>query len=58
MQVPFSAAEPDYLYDTGYAVESIFTEPPGNDQTWQLTFSLIGSILVPLAVWLWLKEQR
>lgn len=27
MQVPFSHGEPDYLYDTGYAVEEIFQEP-------------------------------
>lgn len=27
MQVPFSMSEPDYLYDTGYAVESVFQEP-------------------------------
>ncbi len=27
MQVPFSQGEPDYLYDTGHAVEEIFQEP-------------------------------
>ena len=27
MQVPFSMSEPDYLYDTGYAVEDVFQEP-------------------------------
>ncbi len=27
MQVPFSQGEPDYLYDTGYAVEEVFQEP-------------------------------
>jgi len=26
-QVPFSQGEPDYLYDTGYAVEDVFQEP-------------------------------
>ena len=26
-QVPFSMSEPDYLYDTGYAVEQVFKEP-------------------------------
>ncbi|MES2596281.1 MAG: hypothetical protein V4662_13135 [Verrucomicrobiota bacterium] len=26
-QVPFTMGEPDYLYDTGYAVEDIFQEP-------------------------------
>lgn len=58
MQVPFSAAEPDYLYDTGYAVESVFTEPPRNDQTWRLVGSLIGIVLLLLAGRLWLKKQR
>ena len=58
MQVPFSAAEPDYLYDTGYAVESVFTEPPRNDQTWRLAGSLIGLVLLLLAGRLWLKKQR
>ena len=28
MQVPFSPFEPDYLYDTGYAVEGIFAGLP------------------------------
>lgn len=27
LQVPFSMSEPDYLYDTGYAVEDVFQEP-------------------------------
>ncbi|MFM2179502.1 MAG: hypothetical protein RL015_3600 [Verrucomicrobiota bacterium] len=58
MQVPFSAAEPDYLYDTGYAVESVFTEAPRNDQTWRLAGSLIGLVLLLLAGGLWLKKQR
>ena len=26
-QVPFTMSEPDYLYDTGYAVEDVFQEP-------------------------------
>lgn len=26
-QVPFTVSEPDYLYDTGYAVEDVFQEP-------------------------------
>ncbi|MCX6856761.1 MAG: hypothetical protein NTV80_17870 [Verrucomicrobia bacterium] len=30
-QVPFSQGEPDYLYDTGYAVEDVFQEPVVKD---------------------------
>lgn len=28
MQVPFSQAEPDYLYDTGFGTDEIFKTPP------------------------------
>lgn len=31
MQVPFSMSEPDYLYDTGYAVEQVFQKPVVKD---------------------------
>jgi len=53
-QVPFSQSAPDYLYDTGYAVEDVFQEPvkeavTSNDQapglpTWRVT--LISLLLV------------
>jgi len=33
MQVPFSPAEPDYRYDTGFAVEEIFQEPVADKHT-------------------------
>lgn len=42
-QVPFSMNEPDYLYDTGFAVEEVFKEPSsavpmpaGTRVTWKL----------------------
>ena len=45
-QVPFSMNEPDYLYDTGFAVEDVFKAPPppassmpvtgGTPVTWKL----------------------
>jgi hypothetical protein len=34
-QVPFSQNEPDYLYDTGYAVEALFQEPVKTDNPHQ-----------------------
>ena len=53
-QVPFSQGEPDYLYDTGYAVEDVFQEPvkeavtsngrAPNLPTWAV--ALIGLFLV------------
>lgn len=62
-QVLFSAAEPDYLYDTGYAVESIFTEPKAADVKPRPfgigTWVGIGAGLILLLVGgLWLKKQR
>jgi len=65
-QVPFSQGEPDYLYDTGYAVEDVFQEPvkeavKSNDRapdlpTWAVT--LISLLLVLGLFWaviLWKK---
>jgi hypothetical protein len=65
-QVPFSQGEPDYLYDTGYAVEDVFQKPvkeavKSNDRapdlpTWAVT--LIGLLLVLGLFWaviLWKK---
>lgn len=62
-QVLFSAAEPDYLYDTGYAVESIFTKPKAADPRPRPfgigTWVGIGVGLILLLVGgLWLKKQR
>ncbi len=53
MQVPFTMNEPDYLYDTGYAVEEVFKEEKKTlpDQPWwmpyvsQLFILLICSLL-------------
>ena len=53
-QVPFTQSEPDYLYDTGYAVEDIFQEPmksaaKGDAQvSWLLPWveALVGFIVV------------
>jgi hypothetical protein len=55
-QVPFSMSEPDYLYDTGYAVESVFQEPTESPdwQRWAL-----GAVLCfrTLASW-WRYRKR
>jgi hypothetical protein len=49
-QVPFSLSEPDYLYDTGYAVESVFQEPAKSHdwRPWAMGTSLC---LVALGAW-------
>lgn len=53
-QVPFSQGEPDYLYDTGYAVEDVFQEPvkiaksPGFNKWW--LFGLLP--LIALIYWI------
>lgn len=56
MQVPFSMSEPDYLYDTGYAVESVFQEPAKSPNwlSWAMGAALC---LVPLAAW-WRYRKR
>ncbi len=56
-QVPFSQGEPDYLYDTGYAVEDVFQEPvkitksPGFNRWW-----LFG--LLPLMALIYWVQRR
>ncbi|MEQ1750927.1 MAG: hypothetical protein ABL974_15975 [Prosthecobacter sp.] len=51
MQVPFSVSEPDYLYDTGYAVEAVFQEVaalPVSDRGWVLWVAAAGIGLTAL----------
>ena len=63
LHVPFSANQPDYLYDTGFAVEHLFQSPvakPAPDARWGalplLGLSLLSGILVVLIVSRW--QQR
>jgi hypothetical protein len=53
--VPFSQGEPDYLYDTGYAVEDLFQEPvkeaiTSNDPALSLSNWVVTLISLLLAV--------
>ena len=47
-QVPFTMSEPDYLYDTGYAVEEVFQEEkkPSPEQPWWMPYGSELSILL------------
>ena len=47
-QVPFTMSEPDYLYDTGYAVEGVFQEEkePSPEQPWWMPYASELSILL------------
>lgn len=58
MQVPFSAAEPDYLYDTGFAVESFFTEVAPDSSPWSFSGWWLGGVGVLMALGFWLKKRR
>jgi len=46
MQVPFSMSEPDYLYDTGFAVEDIFKEQPvqKKNSAWTLCVAAFSAL--------------
>jgi hypothetical protein len=69
-QVPFSMNEPDYLYDTGFAVEDVFKEPPppassmpvtgGTPVTWKLCAagSLIAFFLLCLPLHLCSRPKK
>jgi hypothetical protein len=57
MQVPFSMSEPDYLYDTGYAVEAVFQEPakvaePSGFNRWWLV-----GLLPVIALIYWVRRN-
>jgi hypothetical protein len=56
-QVPFSLSEPDYLYDTGYAVESVFQEPAKSHdwRPWALGTALC---IVALVAWWRLVKSK
>lgn len=56
-QVPFSLSEPDYLYDTGYAVESVFQEPEKSHdwRPWAMGTALC--IVVLVAWWRLMKSK-
>ncbi len=57
-QVPFSLSEPDYLYDTGYAVESVFQEPASaNEHDWRPWAMGAALCLVVLGVWRFLMRH-
>lgn len=58
MQVPFSATEPDYLYDTGFAVESVFTEVASDSSSWAFVGWVLGVVVGLIALGFWLKKQR
>ena len=56
-QVPFSMSEPDYLYDTGYAVEDVFQEPakitePSGSKWWKLVW-----LLPVIALIYWVRRR-
>ncbi len=56
LQVPFSQSEPDYLYDTGFAVEGIFqpiTNSPAPGISW--TAVAAGSLGM-IALWFWRRQ--
>lgn len=55
-QVPFSASEPDYLYDTGYAVESVFQEP-AKSPDWRPWAIGVALCVLTLAAWHFLKRR-
>jgi hypothetical protein len=55
-QVPFSASEPDYLYDTGYAVESVFQEP-AKSPDWRPWAIGVALCVLTLAAWRFLKRR-
>lgn len=72
MQVPFSRGEPDYQYDTGFAVEDLFKAPteassklPNSTETvaWQTarlpwgSVLLMGFFLVPLFMWIFRRNK-
>ena len=63
-QVPFSQSEPDYLYDTGYAVEEIFQDqdaknPPPKDKTPILiSWALPATALILVIVFIGTKLAR
>jgi hypothetical protein len=63
--VPFSQSEPDYVYDTGFAVESVFQEsseispkmPQTTETLWSLAW-LLGVLLTTLIGWQWKRQHR
>lgn len=55
-QVPFSASEPDYLYDTGFAVESVFQEP-AQSLDWRPWAIGVVLCVMTLAAWRFLKRR-
>lgn len=63
-QVPFNQNEPDYLYDTGYAVEEIFQDHdtknllPIGQNSIATKWVLPAIVLLPLIVFLWMKLVR
>lgn len=58
MQVPYSATEPDYLYDTGFAVESVFEEVVSDSSSWAFVGWVLGIVVGLIALGFWLKKQR
>lgn len=53
MQVPFSRGEPDYRYDTGFAVEDVFQKPvsaPKQSVSWQ---PVVVGVLAMIGLWIW-----
>jgi hypothetical protein len=56
-QVPFSLSEPDYLYDTGYAVESVFQEP-AKSHDWRPWAMGAALCLVALGTWWRLMKSK
>lgn len=72
LQVPFSRGEPDYQYDTGFAVEDLFkaptegaAKPPDSEKAaasqtamrpWVNVF-LMGVFLVPLVLWIFRRNK-
>ncbi|MBV6501180.1 MAG: hypothetical protein CJBNEKGG_03685 [Prosthecobacter sp.] len=69
-QVPFSLGEPDYLYDTGFAVEGVFQEPAPPSAPvmlaeslpvdWKLyaAGALIAFVLLPLLLFLSSRPKK
>ncbi len=55
-QVPFSAGEPDYLYDTGFAVESVFQEP-AKSPDWRPWAIGVAFCFLTLMAWRFLKRR-
>jgi hypothetical protein len=56
-QVPYSLSEPDYLYDTGYAVESVFQEP-AKSHDWRPWAMGTALCIVALVAWWRLVKSK